>query len=210
MPLRIVLAEDHLILSQCLKACLELEGFEVVGQADDGHQAVRLTEKLHPDVVVLDLAMPNLNGLDAARRIRDVAPQTKKILLTMYTEDHYLLEALQAGVRGYVLKSQSAQDLVQAIKEVWRGGIYLSPRISRAIVDAYLNRLDFPSNPLTPREREVLQLVAEGRTSKEVASILEIGVKTAESHRSRIMEKLNIHDTAGLVRYAIRQGIVQP
>jgi DNA-binding NarL/FixJ family response regulator len=128
----------------------------------------------------------------------------------MYTEDHYVLEALRAGIRGYVIKTQAAADLVQAILEVRRGRVYLSPGISQAVVEAYLARTEFPAEPLTPREREVLQLVAEGKTTKEIAKILGVSVKTAESHRTRIMKKADIHQTAGLVRYAIRRGLIQP
>lgn len=210
MSIRILLAEDHLLLSECLRSCLECEGFEIVGQAEDGQRAVQLAEALRPNVAVLDLAMPLLNGIDATRQIRIVSPQTKTIVLTMYVEDRYVLEAVQAGVRGYVLKTQPVGELVQAIREVLKGRVYLSPRISRAVVEAYLLNTEIPPDPLTLREREVLQLVAEGRTTKEVASVLSIAVKTAETHRCRIMDKLNIHDTAGLVRYAIRQGVIQP
>ncbi len=210
MPLQILLVDDHPILRQGVRAILEREGFAVAGEASDGMEAVRLAERAHPDVVVLDLVMPLLNGVDAARQIVRSSPRTKCILLTMHTEDPYVLEALRAGVSGYVLKSQASADLVQAIREVHRGGIYLSPRISRAVVDAYRSRTDLAPDPLTPREREVLQLVAEGKTTKNVAEILGISVKTAESHRTRIMAKLDIHETAGLVRYAIRRGLVQP
>jgi DNA-binding NarL/FixJ family response regulator len=133
----------------------------------------------------------------------------KAVLLTMYTEDPYVLEALRAGISGYVLKTQAAVDLVQAIREVTRGSIYLSPGVSRAVVDAYRHKSDLPPDPLSPREREVLQLVAEGKTTKEIAGILNISVKTAESHRMHIMSKLDIHATAGLVRYAIRRGLIQ-
>jgi len=210
MPLRILLADDHLIVRQGLKTLLEQEHCTVVAEASDGREAIQLAQKLHPDVAVLDLAMPQLNGLDAAREILKVSPETKTILLTMHTEDPYVVEALRAGVRGYLLKTQASSDLMQAVREVSRGAMYLSPGISGAIVDAYLAKTDFPPDPLTPREREVLQLVAEGKTTKEVASILGVSVKTAESHRTRLMEKLDIHDTAGLVRYAIRRGVVQP
>ena len=151
-----------------------------------------------------------MNGLDAAREIGKVSPETRTILLTMHTEDPYVVDALRAGVKGYLLKTQAATDLMQAVREVSRGAIYLSPGISRGIVEAYLAKTDFPPDPLTPREREVLQLVAEGKTTKEAAAILGVSVKTAESHRTRIMEKLNIHETAGLVRYAIRRGLIQP
>ncbi len=210
MPLRILLADDHLIVRQGLKTLLEQEHHTVVAEAADGREAIQLAQKHHPDVAVMDLAMPLLNGLDATREIVKVSPETRTILLTMHTEDQYVVEALRAGVRGYLLKTQAASDLIQAVREVSRGAVYLSPGISGAIVDAYLAKTDFPPDPLTPREREVLQLVAEGKTTKEVAGILGVSVKTAESHRTRIMEKLDIHNTADLVRYAIRRGVVQP
>jgi len=210
MPLRIILADDHLIVRQGLRSILEREAYTVLGEAGDGREALRLAQELRPDVAVLDLAMPLLNGLDAAREISRVSPQTKTILLTMHTEDPYVMEALRAGVKGYLLKTQAAQDLVQAIREVSRGAMYLSPGISRTLVEAYLAKSELPPDPLTPREREVLQLVAEGKTTKEVAVILGVSVKTAESHRTRIMGKLEIHETASLVRYAIRRGLVQP
>ena len=210
MAIQVLLADDHQIVRQGLKGLLEREGFKVVGEATDGREAVRLAGKNHPDVAVLDLVMPALNGVDAAREMLRSAPRLKAILLTMHTEDPYVLEALRAGVSGYVLKTQAADDLVQAIREVTRGSIYLSPGISRTVVDAYRSKTDLPPDPLSPREREVLQLVAEGKTTKEVAAILGISVKTGESHRTRIMSKLNIHETAGLVRYAIRRGLIQP
>lgn len=207
---RIILADDHLIVRQGLKSILEKESHTVVGEAGDGREAVRLAQELSPDIAVLDLSMPLLNGLDAAREIVKVSSQTKVILLTMHTEDPYVMEALRAGIRGYLLKTQAAQDLVQAIHEVSRGSMYLSPGISRAVVEAYLAKSELPPDPLTPREREVLQLIAEGKTTKEAAGVLGVSVKTAESHRTRIMEKLEIHETASLVRYAIRRGLVQP
>ncbi|PYS97336.1 MAG: DNA-binding response regulator [Acidobacteria bacterium] len=210
MPIQVLLADDHHIVREGLKSLLEKEGFRVVGEAADGREAVRLAGTSHPDVAVLDLSMPSMNGLDAAREIIRSEPKTKAILLTVHTEDPYVLEALRAGVTGYVLKSQAPADLVQAIRETSRGSIYLSPGVSRIVVDAYRGKTDLPSDPLTPREREVLQLVAEGKSTKEVAGILGVSVKTAESHRSRIMEKLDIHETATLVRYAIRRGLIQP
>ena len=210
MPIQVLLADDHQIMRQGLKSLLEREGFRVVAEAADGREALRLAETSHPDVVILDLAMPGLNGVDAAREIARSAPKTKAILLTMHKEDPYVLQALSAGVHGYVLKTQASADLVQAIREVTRGSIYLSPGVSRAVVDAYRAKTELPPDPLSPREREVLQLVAEGKTTKEVAAILGVSVKTAESHRTRIMEKLDIHETAGLVRYAIRRGVIQP
>jgi DNA-binding NarL/FixJ family response regulator len=207
---RIILADDHLIVRQGLKSILEKESHTVVGEAGDGREAIRLAQELSPDIAVLDLSMPLLNGLDAAREIAKVSPQTRVILLTMHTEDPYVMEALRAGIRGYLLKTQAAQDLVQSIHEVSRGSMYLSPGISRAVVEAYLAKSELPPDPLTPREREVLQLIAEGKTTKEAAGVLGVSVKTAESHRTRIMEKLEIHETASLVRYAIRRGLVQP
>jgi DNA-binding NarL/FixJ family response regulator len=189
---------------------LEHEGFKVVGEAADGREAVQLAETTHPDVAILDLAMPALNGLDAAREMLRASNRIKAILLTMHTDDPYVLEALRAGISGYVLKTQATLDLVQAIREVTRGAIYLSPGVSKTVVEAYRNKSELPHDPLSPREREVLQLVAEGKTTKEVAALLGVSVKTAESHRTRIMSKLGIHETAGLVRYAIRRGLVQP
>lgn len=210
MPLRILLADDHLIVRQGLAALLKGDRFEVVAQAADGHEAVRLAGELQPDVAVLDFSMPLLNGVDAARGILQASPKTKTILLTMHGEDQYILEALRTGIKGYLLKSQAAEDLVKAIQEVSRGSIYVTPRVSQAVVQAFRNKTDLSPEPLSPRERQVLQLVAEGKTTKEVAGILGISVKTADSHRSRIMEKLDIHETAGLVRYAVRRGLIQP
>jgi DNA-binding NarL/FixJ family response regulator len=210
VALRILLSDDHLIVRQGLKALLEREGFQVAGEAADGHEAVRLSKELQPDLAILDLTMPLLNGLDAAREVLQTSPRTKAILLTMHTEDHYILEALRAGVKGYVLKTKAASELIQAIEEVSRGGIYMSSGVSQTVVQAYLAKTHLPPDSLTSRERQVLQLVAEGKTTKEVAVVLGISVKTAESHRTRIMNKLGIHETAGLVRYAIRQGLIQP
>jgi two-component system, NarL family, response regulator NreC len=210
MPIQVLIADDHQIMRQGLKGLLEREGFKVVAEAGDGREAIRQAETSHPDVVILDLAMPGLNGVDAAREITRAERRTKAILLTMHKEDPYVLQALNAGISGYVLKTQAASELVQAIREVARGSIYLSPGVSRAVVDAYKAKSELPPDPLSPREREVLQLVAEGKTTKEVAGVLGISVKTAESHRTRIMEKLDIHETASLVRYAIRRGLIQP
>ncbi len=210
MPIRILLADDHQMVRQGLKALLEQEGFKVVGEAADGHQATRLAQELLPDIAILDLAMPLMNGIGAAKAISQISPQTKVVVLTMHTEAQYVLEASRAGIRGYVQKSRAAGELVQAIREVSRGSTFLSSDISDTVVDAYLNKVDVPSDSLSPRELQVLQLVAEGKTTKEVASLLNISVKTAESHRTRIMEKLDIHETASLVRYAIRRGLVQP
>ncbi len=207
---RILLADDHVIVRQGLKALLEREGFAVVAEAEDGQAAVRQARERCPDVAVLDFSMPLLNGLDAAVEIIRACPRARAILLTMHTDDHYVLSALQAGVKGYVVKTQASSDLVRAIHEVLRGMMYLSPGVSEAVVQAYLAKSEMPADPLTSREREVLQLVAEGKSTKEVAGLLGISFKTAESHRTRILKKLDLHETAGLVRYAVRRGLIQP
>jgi len=193
-----------------LKMLLERAGFKVVGEASDGQEAVRRVRDLVPDVAVLDLAMPLLNGLEAAQEILRDSPRTRPILLTMHAEDPYVTAALRVGVKAYVLKTQAAPDLIQAIEEVSRDRIYLSPGISRTVVEAYLAKTELPPDPLSPREREVLQLVAGGKTTKEIARLLGVGVKTVENHRTRILSKLDIHETAGLVRYAIRRGLINP
>ena len=208
MPCRVMLADDHAIVRDGLKALLEREGYQVVGEASDGHEAVKKAEALRPDVVVLDISMPLLNGIDATREIQRVNPRTRVVLLTMHNDDHFVVQSLRAGVSGYVLKTKAADELVRAIEEVSKGGMYLSPGVSQRLAQAYLSQTAVPSDPLSVRERQVLQLVAEGKTTKEIANLLGISAKTAESHRTNIMDKLDIHDTAGLVRYAIRQGIV--
>ena len=209
MAIRVLLADDHELVRQGLKALLERQGLEVVAEASDGREAVRLVRDCSPDLAVLDLTMPLLNGLDAAREILRLYPRTKTILLTVHSEAAYVLASLEAGVQGYVLKTQAAPDLLLAIDEVSRGSIYLSPRVSRTVVEAYQTRTAVLPDPLTVRERQVLQLVAEGMTTKEVATALEISAKTAESHRNHIMQKLQIHETANLTRYAIRHGLIE-
>jgi DNA-binding NarL/FixJ family response regulator len=210
MPIRVVLADDHVLVRQSLKSLLEREGFQVVGEASDGQEAIRMVESLHPDIAVMDISMSTLNGIDAARELGRSSPKTKSILLTQHDEDQYVAEALEAGVKGYVLKSQVASDLVQAIKQVSRGQAYLSPGVSLAVMEAFRSKSEKLRDPLTARERQVLQLIAEGKSTKDVASLLGISVKTAESHRTRLMQKLDIHETASLVLYAVRRGIVQP
>ena len=208
--MRILLADDHMIVRQGLRAWVEKSGFEVVGEASDGTEALRMAQTLKPDVAVLDLMMPTMSGLEAGRQIADGSIGIPVILLTMHTEEHHVASALRAGIRGYVLKTQAAEDLIQAIREVARGRVYLSPGVSRAVINGYLSGQSAAADPLTPREAQVLKLVAEGHTSKEIAVTLGLSVKTAESYRAHVMEKLDIHDTAGLVRYAIRRGLVEP
>lgn len=209
--MRVLIADDHQIVRQGLKVLLERERFTVVAEAVDGREAVRLANELRPDVAILDLTMPLVNGLEAAREIlRERGCTTRVILLTMHGEEHQVALALRAGVRGYVLKTQAAEDLAHAIRAVIAGQTYLSPAVSSLVVDAYVSGQRPAADPLAPRERQVLQLVAEGKTSKEIAAMMGLSVKTAESYRTRLMEKLEIHQTAGLVRYAIRNGIVEP
>jgi two-component system, NarL family, response regulator NreC len=210
MPTRVLLADDHALIRQGLKVLLERHGFQIVREASDGQEAIRSVEDTHPDVAIIDISMPVLNGVDTARELKKSSPTTKVILLTQHDEDQYVTEALRVGVKGYVLKNQAAQDLVHAIQAVCRGSVYLSPSISRAVVDAYLSKTYVASDPLSGRERQVLQLVGEGKSTKDIAVQLGISVKTAESHRARLMKKLDIHETASLVRYAIRRGLIQP
>lgn len=210
MGVKVLLADDHPVFRQGLRALLEREKFDVVGEASDGLEAIAAAERLQPQVVVIDLAMPALNGIDAVREIVKRAPRAKAVLLTMHTEEYHVLEALRAGAKACVSKSQAAEHLLQAIKDVCAGGVYLSPHVSGAVVQAYLAKTELPYDPLTPRERQVLQLIAEGKTTKETAAVLDVSVKTAETHRTNLMEKLDIHSTAGLVRYAIRRGLLQP
>lgn len=209
--IRVLLADDHAIVREGLRALLAKEAdFQVVAEAGDGHEALRLAKESRPDVAAMDLSMPLLNGLEAARQMAAWEQGPRTILLTMHAEDGYVLEALRAGVRGYVLKKQAGGDLVRAIREVAAGGVYLSPGVSAAVAGAIRSPGPLPEESLTPREREVLQLVAEGKTTKEIGTILGVSTKTADAHRTRLMHKLDIHDIAGLTRYAIRSGLIQP
>ena len=210
MPIRVVLADDHVLVRQSLKSLLEREGIQVAGEASDGQELVGVASGLRADVAVVDISMPLMNGVEAASELRRSSPRTRTILLTRHDEDQYVTEALRAGVKGYVLKNQVANDLIHAIHLVCRGGFYLSPSISQTVVDAYLSKTAMPADPLTSRERQVLQLISEGKSTKDVACLLGISAKTAESHRARLMRKLDIHETASLVRYAIRRGLIQP
>ncbi len=210
MRIRVMLADNHVLVRQALKTLLESEGMEVVGGADQGRDAVALAAALKPDVAVLDVSMPVMNGLDAARQMHAVSPTTRPLLLTRHDEDAYVAAALRAGIRGYVLKSQAATDLVNAIRQVHRGGVYLSPGISGVLADAFLSKTDRTGERLSPRERQVVRLVGEGKSTKEIAVAMGISVKTVESHRTRVMQKLGLHNVAGLVRYAIREGLIKP
>jgi len=210
MPLRILLVDDHVLVREGIKGTLESSGLNVVGEASDGREAVRLARDLRPDIAVFDIGMPGLNGVDAARVALGDSPHLPVILLTVHTEEAYVAEALRAGVRGYVLKKQATSDLIRAIHEVSNGNTYLSPGISRTVIETFRSGSDLSGDRLTTREREVLQLIAEGKSTKQIGSLLGISPKTVETHRSRLMEKLEIRDTAGLVRYAIRKGLTTP
>ena len=209
----IMLADDHPIVRQGLKALLESEqNFHLVGEAGDGLEAVRLAIRLKPDVLITDVMMPGLNGLEVTRQVTKSLPQTRVVILSMYTDDSYVLEALKNGAAGYVLKDSQATDLVQAIREVASGKRYLSPPLSERELELYARRFESvtadPYELLTTREREVLQLVAEGRTSSEIAQQLFISPRTAEGHRANLMRKLGMQNNAELVRYALKRGIV--
>ena len=208
--LRIVLADDHLILRQALKTLLEQAGLDVVADEPNGQAAVEAVRRLAPDVVVLDVAMPLLNGIEAAREITRTEPHPFVILLSGLDDPRFVPEALRAGVRGFVLKTQGSDDLLRAIAEVQQGVLYVSPGASQAVLDACREGGlgHGVAGRLSPRERQVVQLIAEGKSTKQIAEVLHITVKTAEFHRGRVMRKLNIHDVAGLVRYAIREGLV--
>jgi two-component system, NarL family, response regulator NreC len=210
MAIRVVLADDHVLVRQSLKSLLEREGFQVVGEASDGSEAIRRVNAMHPDIAVMDISMPILNGVEVAREVRLSSPKTRSILLTQHDERQYISEALEAGVKGYVLKSQAFGDLVQAIKQVSRGQAYFSPGVSASVVEVFQSKSERRRDLLTPREQQVLQLIAEGKSTKGVATLLGITVKTAESHRTALMKKLNIHEIASLVLYAVRRGIVKP
>ncbi len=213
--IRVLLVDDHTIVRQGLRSLLDShEDIEVVGEAEDGRQAVQKTDQLIPDVVVLDITMPSLNGIEATRQIKKLNSGIKVIVLTVHDSEEYVHQILQAGASGYLLKESAVSDLVSAINAVKKGDIFLSPSISKVVVKDYIRQTDgglkeFDSlDILTGREREVLQLIAEGHTNREVARLLTLSVKTVDVHRAHIKEKLHIHDTAGLIKYSIRKGLI--
>lgn len=209
-PLRVLLADDHNLVRAGLRALLEsLPGVEVVAEARDGDEAVRLACQLAPSIALLDIAMPQKSGLVALREIRISAPTTKVVLLSMYDNHEYVTEAIQSGAAGYLIKDAAVNELALALAAVERGDIYLSPSVSRKLAQAFANRAEPPQEgALTARQTEVLCLVARGLSSKQVARHLNLSVKTIETHRAQIMERLDIHDLAGLVRYAIRNNLI--
>jgi DNA-binding NarL/FixJ family response regulator len=220
-PIRVLLADDHELVRAGISALLQnIPEVEVVAEANDGHEALRLVATLQPQVVLLDIAMPELNGLETATRITEQFPDVRVIMLSMHAGEEYVLQALRVGATGYLLKGARRAELELAVTSVARGETYLSPAASKHVVGEYVQRMTGSSEPkeaehgpaerLTPRQREILQLIAEGQTTKEIARTLNLSVKTVEMHRSQLMERLQIHDVAGLVRYAIRTGLVSP
>jgi len=212
MSIRVLLADDHGIIRQGLRSLLEKRpDVEVVGEADDGYRALELVRQLQPDIAVMDITMPNLNGVDATRKIVDEFANVRVIALSIHSNRRFVSDMLRAGASGYILKECLFDELVQAIRAVAAGSIYLSPRITGVVVDDYVERLSVTSESelagLTDREREVLQLLAEGNSTKAIALKLHVSYKTIESNRRRIMEKLDIHSVAELTKYAIREGL---
>ena len=211
---RILLADDHTVMRAGLRALLERQpNLEVVGEAEDGRQTVELASSYVPDVVVMDIAMPNLNGVEATRRMVSKQPTISVVILSMYSDESYVMRALEAGARAYLLKDSAVTDLIRAIEAVSQGKSFFSPKISRILVEEYVHALKQKGvadsyELLTPREREILQLLAEGKTNKEVATSLNISVYTAETHHGNILQKLNLHSSAELVLYAVRKGII--
>jgi DNA-binding NarL/FixJ family response regulator len=213
-PITVLLAEDHTIVREGLRALLEESGeFDVVGQAQDGHAAVQLAERLRPDVVVMDISMPNLNGLEATARIRSLASAPRVIILSQHSREEYVVQSLLAGAKGYLLKGSVVDELAEAIRMVFAGGSFLSAQLPGDLIQELVRRrgdaATEPTHRLTPREREILQLVAEGNTNRQIAAHLAISVKTVEKHRCNLMDKLGIRDVTGLVRFAVTYGIIE-
>jgi DNA-binding NarL/FixJ family response regulator len=209
MTKRLLFADDHQLFREGLRVLLPADEFTIVAEAADGRDAVRMAQRHQPDIAVLDVSMPELNGVDSTREVLRASPRTKVVVLTMHREHPYVIEALRAGARGFVLKTQPALEFLGALREVAAGGVYVPPEYWRVVVESQQNGHAAVPDPLSPREREVLQLVAEGKTTKAIGAVLNISYKTAESHRLRIMAKLDIHETASLVRYAIRNRLIQ-
>lgn len=212
--IRILLADDHTVLRTGLRLLLEREpGFEVVAEAKDGRETVGLAQKLKPDVVLLDIAMPNLNGIEAARQIAAARPETAIVILSMHADEGYLLRALKAGAKGYLLKDSDEDDLIHAIHAVYEGKAFFSPAISKLMMEDYIRQMSQQNSEdsyelLTGREREVLQMVAEGKTNKDIANTLNLSPHTIDSHRKAILQKLNLHSLPEVMLYAVRKGII--
>ncbi len=213
--IRVLLAEDHTIVRQGISALLRSEpDMEVAGEASDGLEAVEMAKKLIPDVVLMDIAMRNLNGLEATRKIKKLFPHMKVLVLTMYDNEEWIFQILRAGASGYLIKDSAMTDLTSAIRAIHQGDSYLSPSISKKVIDEYIRKAEMGEKTgmedlLSDREREILQLIAEGHSAPKIASCLCISKKTVEAHKTHIMEKLNIHDKVGLIKYAIRMGLTK-
>jgi two-component system response regulator NreC len=211
---RVLLADDHAIVRRGLKSLLESDGaIVVVGEAADGLEALRLCDDLQPEILIVDIAMPRLNGIEVTARVQKLARPPRVIVLSMHSDESYILRALAAGARAYLLKDATDEDLLPAIRAVAAGKPFFSPTVSEVLVEDYMRRLRGRGltdsfHLLTDREKEVLQLLAEGRTNKEVATLLDLGVSTVETHRANLMQKLNLHNTAEIVLYAVRKGII--
>ncbi len=212
--IRVILAEDHTIVRQGLRSLLEQsDDIKVIAEAEDGREAVKKTEQLKPDIVLMDISMPILNGIEATRQIKKKFPDIKVLILTMHTTEEYISQILHAGASGYLVKKSAHHELLSAIMAIQKGDFYLSPLVSKKVVDEYLQKTkdDIKQDryeKLTTREREVLQLIAEGKANKEIAELLYLSVKTVETHKAHLMEKLNLHTTTDLIKYAIQKGII--
>ena len=213
-PIRVLLADDHTLIRAGLRMVVVSQpDFTVVGEASDGREAVALAEQLKPDVVVMDIGMPSLNGIEACRQIHDSLLGTQVIMLSMHSDEGYVLRALKAGAKGYMLKDSAEADLASAIRAVTAGKSFFSPAVSKILLEDYMRKLkrtgaEDSFDLLSPREREVLQLVAEGKSSKEVANLLSLSVYTVETHRAKVMQKLNLHNIPELILYAVRKGVI--
>jgi two-component system, NarL family, response regulator NreC len=213
-PIRIILADDHAVMRTGLRLVLERQpDFEVVGEASDGREAVAMTQKLLPHVLVTDIGMPNLNGIEAARQVAAATPQISIVILSMHSDESYVLRALKAGARAYLLKESAESDLIAAIRAVHAGKSFFSPAVSRMLVEDYVRQLqdreiEDSYELLTTREREILQLIAEGKSNKEIAAVLNLSLYTVETHRGNLMEKLGLHTVPELILYAVRKGVI--
>lgn len=214
MSITVFLADDHAVLREGLKLLLESqEDITVIGNASNGRDAVRQTAKLRPDVMIMDISMPELNGIDAAYQILEMCPSTRIIMLSMHAASEHILRALKSGASGYLLKESAGKEIIQAIRTVYNGGRYLSRKISDNLIDNYLQRygdndIDNPLSRLSPREKEIMQLVVEGKSSVEIANIIFLSPKTVETYRSRLMQKLNVADITGLIKIALKHNLI--
>jgi DNA-binding NarL/FixJ family response regulator len=212
--MRLLLADDHTLFREGVRSLLSrMPEVTVVAETGDGREALDLIDQHRPDVALIDTTMPRLNGLEVASRASQKSPRTRVVILSMHANEAYVAQALRAGIAGYLVKDAAATELAAALRAVSRGETYLSPAISRQVVDGFLGKSQLEADPLqglTARQREILQLIAEGKSTKEIAAVLDVGIKTVETHRANLMERLGIHDVAGLVRFAIRSGVISP